>query len=54
MKSKKIGNYSIIKLIGEGQFSKVFLAKRKNGELVAIKKIPKKKISNNNLLKHLK
>ncbi len=46
--TQKIGNYEIIKIIGEGTFGKVKLAKNiPTGELVAIKILEKSKIEDN-------
>ena len=49
---QKIGNYEMIKIIGEGTFGKVKLAKNiPTGELVAIKILEKSKIEDNDDLK---
>ena len=51
---KKIGDYILRKVLGQGQFGKVWKAKHfKNGKEFAIKIIDKKKINRNPILKRL-
>lgn len=51
---KLIGKYILEKVLGEGQFGKVFRARHKdNGELFAIKKMPMNRIDSNSTLKRL-
>jgi serine/threonine protein kinase len=51
---KLIGKYILEKVLGEGQFGKVFRARHKDtGELFAIKKMPMNRIDSNSTLKRL-
>ncbi len=51
---KKVGNYILRKVLGQGQFGKVWKAiHAKNGKEFAIKKIDKSKINSNPILKRL-
>ena len=54
IQGKKIGNYILEKVLGQGQFGKVWKARHtETGDVYAVKKISKAKINSNNILKRL-
>ncbi len=54
IEGKKVGNYVLRKVLGQGQFGKVWKAKHyQNGKEYAVKKIDKSKINSNPILKRL-